>query len=875
MAEKIITFTGQDEISSTIDNIKQKTQELNQSVSDQNRRLIEENEKVADSYRKIEETQDERQVQTEVESNPEHEKIKTKINSAQSSIDSFRKGLEDGIFEDINNVNRLIEDELNTIRDLQEKLKGAEKKTESKVPEEKKYTPKTDETEEGKEVQGILDEITKRANLEGAEKKRRKEAGLRTDSFTYGDKNQYSTEDADLQPQWLQERKAKQFEKFREAKESQNTENNNQEPKVDQISQIRENARNLADQLISNARQYSSNSKDVNTHIEEEIRLIEKRNKISFQERALTIENEEDPEKKKTAVLELRSEMKEESLTVELLRELIDTVRQTAKDEIKENRKDVEETLAENGSRVKGLGTDKYGDDKDLALKETIQRGLLGQEKEENKIEEYLKKMTAYQAVSGFVSSGLGSFAQKNEYYGLSQLIPSAIGAVGDAMNYFASSIPIIGNVVGGIVKGIGGAAAPLMGKALSSAEQLESSASLVAQTAPGNWSNYISMGGNAAQYGYDQSRFLQEASQSARSYGNAHDLQNRTTQAIQLEKGLGLGRGEINTTERLSGMTDFNAEKYVDILIKGMRSSGALQGDEIALIPEYLSISNQIAKDQLDRLGSVDIGVNAKMITAMSNMSEKFQNPDVLRGVINSVNQGLIGASTPQMEALQFETLSALNPNASLYQLEEMKEKGSNQPGYLTGMLDRVNQTGFNDEEQMRVVRNMTGLSFGLSREMIQGFKGGKFNEEDWQKQIEEQPDFNFGGKARQTTNRFEEKTAFNTNRFAQAGEKMVDVMDKIVDGMFSILDKVTEMLKTEKTNPFTEANTNLSRYMRSSYMTDEQKGEIRASLTGGGNMSVQAIQDEIEKWERFRLKQRADFMKKNPTYKPSIFDF
>ena len=65
---------------------------------------------------------------------------------------------------------------------------------------------------------------------------------------------------------------------------------------------------------------------------------------------------------------------------------------------------------------------------------------------------------------------------------------------------------------------------------------------------------------------------------------------------------------------------------------------------------------------------------LNSTIIASIAALGEEFQNPEVLRYVVQGLKSGLMQAATPQVEALQYSSLSQFAPNASLWQLEKMR---------------------------------------------------------------------------------------------------------------------------------------------------------------------------------------------------------
>lgn len=145
------------------------------------------------------------------------------------------------------------------------------------------------------------------------------------------------------------------------------------------MGKLRSSAQSLAQDMIRSSRQYSTSSKEVLRDLEEQIRAIERRNKLDadYQRQQLTQARQAgtvSPEQFRRQAGAIRQSTEEDKLQVSLLRDLIETVKQTSKEEIREDRQTVERRIRES-RRVESLSPS--GDAMDI-LRETIQYGLIG-----------------------------------------------------------------------------------------------------------------------------------------------------------------------------------------------------------------------------------------------------------------------------------------------------------------------------------------------------------------------------------------------------------------------------------------------------------------------------------------------------------------
>lgn len=183
-----------------------------------------------------------------------------------------------------------------------------------------------------------------------------------------------------------------------------------------------------------------------------------------------------------------------------------------------------------------------------------------------------------------------------------------------------------------------------------------------------------------------------------------------------------------------------FNLGGSTQYLLGSLMGAGLSNQEASIRIPEYLKLLTELGQKQVQLLGKVDLKQDTQIITSLSKV---FANPDVLRTVVTGLDEGLKKSTTPQVEALQLQALQRINPGATLWELEKMKEKGTMQKGYLPEVLRSLMKvSGGNIEDMSRNISNIFfgGMSKSLSEELVRAFivaenKGRKFTEVDVKK--------------------------------------------------------------------------------------------------------------------------------------------
>lgn len=270
----------------------------------------------------------------------------------------------------------------------------------------------------------------------------------------------------------------------------------------------------------------------------------------------------------------------------------------------------------------------------------------------------------------------------------------------------------------------------------------------------------------------------------------------NYKSSDLSFEKGFGLDEGTMSSLLR-STRNDVSS----DLLSSGQIGAKYLSYLTASVAPkqvrsysdEYLKILVDINQQQLEQVGYTNSLVNGEIIQGIAKLDDSFQNPAVLQKVVSGLQSGLQNANSPQMEALQFMTLSQINPNASLHELQKMKENpfSSENPEYLNQMLKNLdlgdeNLSYFNVARQFNISNTLAERILKGARakwEKGEMFYGTDFKDMQQQYDIEQE--------AINSTSIMQRSNAKTEDVFAKMGTPMMEAMD-------SALSKMGEGLKS-----------------------------------------------------------------------------
>lgn len=519
------------------------------------------------------------------------------------------------------------------------------------------------------------------------------------------------------------------------------------------FQRVKRDADELGREMIQASRRYSSSSREVLRDIEEQISAIERRNRLDaeFQKSKLTRQYESgavSPEQFRERATEIRRGTEEDKIQITLLREMIDTIKQTAKEEIREDRKAVEEQIKQSKTVDQ---IDPEGDAEEL-LKETVQRGLLGdvgegEQEDRRKFKDYVT------GGAGVANKALGLGASKNELYAAAAMV---------------AMIPFVGQGLSQIAT-----------KLLSSAEAFEASREKL-YGSMGKRALDTSMYGGLTKSGYSAAdEMTARAEYSRRNFRQGYESE------LYAERGLGLGRQELGALATTQRGTNQQAGEVTNILAGTLTNLNKNEEQTRAYLGEYLSILVDVNKEQLNTIGSVDSGINTKMIASLTQLGKEYQNPEFLRGVVMSVRQGLTQAQTPQVEALQYAALSRIAPGASLWEMRKMMEDpfGKDSQKYLPEFLKSLIDISGSKEDAYFNVQSVFGVSGKVAEDLVDG--APKLNRAD---QIATVAGYDLKQESLDATGKLKSATASTDNFFQQNGEKLVGFVSKSVDIMQDI---------------------------------------------------------------------------------------
>lgn len=542
------------------------------------------------------------------------------------------------------------------------------------------------------------------------------------------------------------------------------------------ISKLRQSANELARDMIRSSRAYSTSSREVLKDIEEQIRLIEKRNRLEEegQRTALLRQRQAgkiDQPEYEQRLRQISVSSREDKLQVELLRELIDTIKANAKEEIRENRQFVERAIRRDKS-IEQLGV--TGDPEE-ALKRTIQRGLLG-EVGEAETEERRKFRDFGRSVGAGTNRALATVAgSPNEFYMVAAAL-SMIPIVGQGLsaitNRFVSSADTFGKSLGRL--------AALRGTSIGSERQI--------------------YGGGDASYlfstmGLSPAEAVQKVEQyqraSAISLGG-YDILN----LMAAERSFGLSQSSLGNLAGISrynrsvgiSTAGFDSRDYIaSNVIEVLRRSS---DDNNAILQELLNTFNQTSDRLLSISGSVNMGNVASMISAIKEVTgyEGIQLDRAVGGI-----QGLSQSQNPVVRTLMARAFRQAMPDASWFEIRSAMERPLENPRALSNVFKSLEEMTGGGELYQNALYAMFGGQLSVT-DILQLSKTNKLS--DLYKQFADRnmvyTGVDYTGQTEGRVWKGEEATKRLEAAMQNYGVQIVNMTEKLINGVDDLASKV-----------------------------------------------------------------------------------
>ena len=478
-----------------------------------------------------------------------------------------------------------------------------------------------------------------------------------------------------------------------------------------------------------------------------------------FNERKSAIDTEY-----KESIKNAKEEYQERKLQSNYLKQIPDAVKNAAKDQIVESRKNGE-NLQNTVERLEASSDPK---DKVTAniLREQAEKEDKQERKNNAKEEGFFSSMMKFEAFRG-VASALQSATGSQTGYDLTKPLASAIGSAALAIPFAGAPLSFIANITGDLLQ-----------RKINAQEGYSRAQS---------GSNAV-MGNNFGRYdlssiGYDYETVGNSSGEIAKRYGNSKNLSKNIGDTFALERGYGINQSMTSSLVEIQR----NSNKDIASTIVGILNAGKnsyFSGGDRTFLGEFTQKFTQLQKELLKGSTKVSDVTTYDILSKFNSIGGQFSTNDYRSiGNISSVQNSLANPSSEAFKAMAFSALRKNNPNASLFDIQSEMEKGLGSENYLQTVMQMINSLGGSDDYKKFSLQGIFGLSAAATNDLFDGkgklgkFAKGEFSKADSKEIFQEAID---------KTSTADRNTAEIKNAFVEgATDGILKIADKFVDSM------------------------------------------------------------------------------------------
>ncbi len=557
------------------------------------------------------------------------------------------------------------------------------------------------------------------------------------------------------------------------------------------LNKLRQQTEQIARDMIRSSRQFSTSGADVIKDIQEQIKLLERRNTIQEQYDRNRLQSARQagtitPQQYAQQIQGVSGRAGGDKLQIELLREIIESIRQTSKNEIREDRANVERNLRQ--SRTVGrLGPagDEYRN-----LMETMQA-------------EYLQP--GEQPGPGRQGAADRAFSRRNR---IRRRVEQTLNKAASAENEYSflahafEGIPIAGPALATVTQRGIGAAGEYERAAIGYGRQ-----------------ERFGLGGNVLnrgkQYGSDIGFSL-----NALGLTPAEALTKSTQYQAALQRSVGPGAGQnLMGAERTLGLD----QNIIMQLLSTARYDKSVQdptsiinkfdaylqnnGKMVSMMPELINTFEIAAGDILSVRGTLNTQGLAGTIAGFARQTG-FEGTRLNR-LTTGVSQ-LGRSQNPVVRAMMMQSFRETSPSASFLDIQEMMEGGLSEqslPGLQRFFENMQERTGGGDALTFALQQALPNMSLADIREVTKG--GGfasifkKYEGEAGMDYVQQSIEGKFVGPVEKSGKQIE-------SALAMVGEGFIEIVETIKEKINSALEVIgsdislggKEMTEAEKEN-------------------------------------------------------------------------
>lgn len=482
-----------------------------------------------------------------------------------------------------------------------------------------------------------------------------------------------------------------------------------------------------------------------------------KARKITASRENMEVANEQVDKDYKAFLASQRESERQDVLHTKLLKDNIETIKQSTNVQVNQLRKN-------NGELVDEL-------DKNATPMEEFARSAAQERYEQEKNSGKKDKESG----GGIFSSLLG-VDNINKLLGTMQTFTSTQNGFDLIKPASQGTGQIVGAILGGLVgllagpggaalgAGIGGGIGSTIGggvgefeqrRAMAAQDFLHSKYGYEATTQQGMPSipDTSSMGVAAAEY-------LATLKQIATATGSTQRAVENTNDVLEMQKGLGVSQDVSNQFITLFRGTQKDLSNLVSgVMQKG--KSGIFGGGDYTMLNEVLQKMGSLQNTMQQNTERVSTGSTFDILNKFSSLGGAFKMTDPRSmQLIGQINNSLVNPGSDAASAMSLMALRQNNPKLGIADLMMEREKGLSSPAYLRSMLQQVESMGGDEQFKRMNIAGLFGINQSAAKRIYDGraeLMNGNISSED----IEEKYFGDFRGAAAGKTTAIEKNEA------------------------------------------------------------------------------------------------------------------
>lgn len=586
------------------------------------------------------------------------------------------------------------------------------------------------------------------------------------------------------------------------------------------IDKIKAKNTEMTNQMISEAQKQSSSSRDQLKMIEDQIKAIERRNRLESAASRENLQNQRDLMKSKNSEdysarveeinnntnlskfqrvrqigdasaakdikdeevdktykeqISVQREQERQQVTqTKLLRDNIETIKTTANTQLSQLRKnngELVDELDKNSTPIedlsKRLAEDRYEEEKGKRGKDGKGDNVFGSLLSVDSLNKFLN------TVQTFTSTQNGFDLIKPASQGIGQILGGVIGGI---IGTFIE--PGGGTMIGA---GLGSSIGSTIGGGVGEFEQRRA---MAAQDFLRNKYSYEATTGTSvsgipdtAGMGVSAADFLASMKQMAVASGSMQRAAENTKVGIALQKGVGVS--QETTTQFLHLFR--GTQKDVSNLVAGVMNkgrNGVFAGGDNTFLNEFLGRMASLQNQMQQNTESVATGATYDILTKFDKLGGAFSVRDSRSaGLVGQINNALVNPTSDNANVLSMLALRKNNPNMGMADLMMEREKGLSSPAYFKALLSQVDQMGGDDQFKRMNIAGLFGVNQSAAKRIFDG-RDQLMKGDISQKGLEDLYKGDFQGVAEGKTTAIEKNTADISNGLLSSWYTTMDAM-------------------------------------------------------------------------------------------------